>query len=135
VHDARNVLDNATSAIDAQIALLDYADVYAKAAGPASGEKLGPVNGNGNKIEHQPTCSTQDAEPIKFEDEGLSLTNIVGDHRAKRTRRGARKNSGSSLVPEKDEKDDSAQSAPGVNRLLKVSEDNEAILEARVREL
>jgi hypothetical protein len=58
----------------------------------------------GNEIEHQPTSSTQDAELIKFEDECLSLTNFVSDHRAKRTRRGARRNAGSSLVPEKDEK-------------------------------
>jgi hypothetical protein len=74
---ARDAVHNVPSVVDAQQALLDFADVYAAAAHTGAIGNLGAVESNREKeLAGKLISSSQELDPLKAEDERLSLTDF-----------------------------------------------------------
>lgn len=133
---ARLATYKVSTALDAQQAVLDYAEVYATVAHSVSGEKLAPPNKSHEKqISHDELSSfSQDADLLKVENEGLSLANVVLGHRPRRSQWEVH-NALTSSVVSKDQKNKQQEKAWDLDQPLAFYDNKVAFLEAIVREL
>lgn len=135
VDDARDAIYHVSTAVNAQQALLDFADVYASAVAPVTCMKAGQTNVDHDKdISDVATSSHPDAALLKVDSQCLSLADAVPGYASERSQQ----EPDNKLDPSQslqNKINQSIQKLPGSNGHLSFSEDIVATLEARVREL